>query len=102
MAVGSFLLTSRVTVMSGSGPSSVRDLRATLLPLVLGLGLLFFNGRSVLGWLLTAGGAFIIFLGILMNLHIFFVPPACSTPSSCWSCWRGWAWSRAPEGETVL
>jgi hypothetical protein len=76
MAVGgAFLLTSRVTVMSGFWAFFGQEtFGLTLLPLVLGLGLLFFNGRSVLGWLLTAGGAFIIFLGILMNLHIFFVP----------------------------
>ncbi|HLA77413.1 MAG TPA: hypothetical protein VJU18_07535 [Vicinamibacteria bacterium] len=76
MAVGgAYLLTSRVTVSSGFWAFLGREtFGLTLLPLVFGMGLLFFNGKSVLGWLLTAGGAFIIFLGILMNLQIFFAP----------------------------
>lgn len=74
-AGGAYLLTSRVTVSSGFWAFFGREtFGLTLLPFVFGMGLLFFNGRSVLGWLLTAGGAFIIFLGILMNLQIFFAP----------------------------
>jgi hypothetical protein len=46
----------------------------TLIPLVIGLGLLFFDGRSIAGWVLTGGGAVIIFVGILANLQIFFTP----------------------------
>ena len=46
----------------------------SLIPLVLGIGLLFFNGRSVAGWLLTFAGAIIIFVGILTNLDIYFRP----------------------------
>jgi hypothetical protein len=33
----------------------------SLLPLLFGIGLLFFNGRSILGWLLLLIGAAIIF-----------------------------------------
>ncbi len=74
-AGGAYLLTSRVTVSSGFWAFFGREtFGLTLLPFVFGMGLLFFNGKSVLGWLLTAGGAFIIFLGILMNLQIFFAP----------------------------
>ncbi len=74
-AGGAYLLTSRVTVSSGFWAFFGREtFGLTLLPFVFGMGLLFFNGTSVLGWLLTAGGAFIIFLGILMNLQIFFAP----------------------------
>lgn len=72
---GAYLLTSRVTVSSGFWAFFGREtFGLTLLPFVFGMGLLFFDGKSVLGWLLTAGGAFIIFLGILMNLQIFFAP----------------------------
>ncbi len=46
----------------------------TLLPLVIGIGLLFFNARSIAGWLLAGGGAVIIFVGILANLEIYFRP----------------------------
>ena len=44
----------------------------TLLPLVIGIGVLFFNGRSIVGWVLTGGGAVIILAGILVNLSIYF------------------------------
>jgi hypothetical protein len=37
-------------------------------------GLLFFDGKSKLGWGLMLGGALIIFLGVLMNLRIYFAP----------------------------
>lgn len=44
----------------------------TLIPLVIGIGLLFFDGRSIAGWVLAGGGAVIIFVGILANLEIYF------------------------------
>lgn len=76
MAVGGgYLLTNQVTVASGFwsyfGPHTFG---LSLLPLVIGVGLLFFDGGSRLGWLLTGSGAAIIFLGILMNLRIYFEP----------------------------
>ena len=45
-----------------------------MIPLVLGIGLLFFNGRSIAGWLLDLAGAVIIFVGILTHLDIYFQP----------------------------
>jgi hypothetical protein len=44
----------------------------TLIPLIIGVGLLFFNGKSIPGWLLAGGGAVIIFVGIIANLQIYF------------------------------
>jgi hypothetical protein len=44
----------------------------TLVPLLLGIGTLFVNGKSILGWGLTVGGLLFIAAGILMNLHIYF------------------------------
>jgi len=35
---------------------------------------LFFDGRSVVGWVLAVCGAAFIFLGILMNLRVYFEP----------------------------
>ena len=46
----------------------------TLLPLIIGVGILFFNGKSIIGWLLLGMGVVIIFAGILMNLNIYFQP----------------------------
>ena len=72
---GGWLLTNQVTVTSGSWHLwGYNAFGLSLLPLILGIGFLFFNGRSVIGWLLTFAGAVIIFVGILTNLDIYFRP----------------------------
>ncbi len=75
VVAGGYLLTSQVTVAGGSwslwGHSSFG---LSLLPLLVGIGILFWNGRSVVGWLLLVAGLVILFAGILMNLHIYFQP----------------------------
>ncbi len=76
MAVaGGYLLTSHVTVQSGFWTVWGYDtFGLSLVPLIFGIGIVFFNGRSVLGWLLVLAGAVIILAGILMNLRIYFQP----------------------------
>src|SRR5881394_3913164 len=70
---GAYLLTNQVTVTSGYWRVwGYNGFGLSLIPLVLGIGLLFFNGRSIAGWLLTFAGAIIIFVGILTNLDIYF------------------------------
>lgn len=76
MAVGgAYLLTQQVMVTSGFwgwfGPNTFG---LSLLPLIIGIGVLFFDGKSTTGWLLVVLGAVVIFLGILMNLRIYFAP----------------------------
>jgi len=72
---GGYLLTQRVVVTSGFwGTFGDHSFGLSLIPLLAGVAVLFFNGKSVLGWILTAGGALIIFLGVLMNLHVYFTP----------------------------
>jgi hypothetical protein len=46
----------------------------TLLPLLAGVAFLFYDGKSVIGWLLTVAGAGIILAGVLMNMDIYFRP----------------------------
>jgi len=76
MAVGgAYLLTQQVMVSSGFwGWFGPHTFGLSLLPLTVGIGVLFFDGKSVAGWLLTLGGAAIVFLGILMNLRVYFEP----------------------------
>ena len=76
MAVGGgYLLTQQVSVSSGFwGYFGPQTFGLSLLPLVVGVGLLFFDGRNPLGWILTLAGAAIIFLGVLVNLRIYFEP----------------------------
>jgi len=75
IVVGGYLLLTRVTV--GSGMWVLWGYNAfglSLLPLLVGIGWLFFDGRSVGGWILTACGALIILAGIIANLRIYFAP----------------------------
>jgi hypothetical protein len=76
MAVaGAYLITNRIVVASGfwfMWGYSMFGL--SLVPLIIGIGILFFNGKSIVGWLLLGIGVVIIFAGILMNLHIYFQP----------------------------
>lgn len=76
MAVaGGWLLTNQVTVASSVWHLfGFNGFGLSLIPLVIGIALLFFNGRSIPGWLLTIAGAVIIFAGILTNLEIYFRP----------------------------
>jgi hypothetical protein len=72
---GAFLITSHVIVTSGFWSMwGYNAFGLSLVPLIVGIGILFFNGKSVIGWLLLFIGIVIIFTGILMNLHIYFQP----------------------------
>ena len=74
MAVaGAYLLTGRVTVTSSYWQMwGVNAFGLSLIPLLFGVGILFFNGKSILGWLLTFAGAVIILVGIITHMDIFF------------------------------
>jgi len=76
MAVGgAYLLTQRVTVTSGFWSYfGGHTFGLSLLPLVVGAGVLFYDGKNRLGWVLAAVGVLIVFLGILLNLRIYFEP----------------------------
>ena len=74
-AGGGYLLLNQVTVSSGYWQFwGYNAFGISLIPLLIGIALLFFDGRSKLGWLLTGFGALVIFLGIITNLTIFFRP----------------------------
>jgi hypothetical protein len=34
----------------------------------------FWNGRSTVGWILTVGGALFILAGVIASMHIYFRP----------------------------
>jgi hypothetical protein len=74
-ALGAYFVTSRVTVFSGF-PQWFGDYTfgITLVPFLIGLGMLFFDGRSILGWVLAGAGLLAILGGVLMSLRITFEP----------------------------
>jgi hypothetical protein len=75
ICVGGYLLSNQVVVGSSYwsfyGPNTFG---ITLIPMLIGVGLLFWSGRSVIGWLLTIGGALLILAGVIANLRIYFQP----------------------------
>ncbi len=75
LGVGLYLFLDNVIVTSGFwslfGPSGFG---LTLVPLLVGIGILFVNGRSFLGWMLAGGGLAIIIGGVLASLHVFYKP----------------------------
>ena len=73
--VGGYLLSNQVSVV-GSYWSfyGTSTFGITLIPMLIGVGMLFFNGRSMIGWLLTVAGALFILAGVIANMHIYFQP----------------------------
>lgn len=76
MAVAGFwLLTNQVQVTTGGWRLwGYNAFGLSMLPFIVGVGVLFFNGRSVLGWLLTLAGLVIVLAGVLVNMSIYFRP----------------------------
>jgi hypothetical protein len=73
--IGGYLLSNQVSVV-GSYWSfyGTSTFGITLIPMLIGIGMMFFNGRSVIGWLLTIAGALFILAGVIANMHIYFQP----------------------------
>ncbi|MEO7540111.1 MAG: hypothetical protein ABIV21_08785 [Pyrinomonadaceae bacterium] len=72
---GGYMLISRVIVTSGFWNwGGYNSFGLSLVPLIFGIALVFFSGRSIIGWLLIAITIIIITSGILMNLQIYFQP----------------------------
>lgn len=75
LCVGAYLLLDRVSVHGGYWSwfgSAGSSFGVTLIPLLIGVGMLFYDGKSALGWILAGAGALVIFAGIIANLQIHF------------------------------
>jgi hypothetical protein len=73
VCLGGYLIANQVHVV-GSYWSfyGANTFGITLIPMLIGVGLLFWNGRSIVGWILTIAGALFIFAGVLANMQIYF------------------------------
>ena len=75
VCIGGYLLTNQVVVASSYWTFwGTNTFGITLIPMLFGVGLLFRDGRSVIGWLLTAAGALFIVAGVLANMQIYYRP----------------------------
>jgi uncharacterized protein len=73
--IGVYLMLNQVQVTTSWGHFwGFNSFGLSLVPMLIGIGMLFFNGRSVVGWILTILGFGIILAGILMNMDIYFKP----------------------------
>lgn len=74
-AAGAYLLLNQVQVTTSFWRfGAYGGFGLTLIPLLVGVAFLFYNGKSVVGWLLTIVGSAIILAGVLMNMDIYFKP----------------------------
>lgn len=70
---GGWLIANQVVVTSGAWTLwGYNSFGLSLIPFLAGTGMVFFNGKSIVGWLLLGAGLVIILAGILVNLHIYF------------------------------
>jgi hypothetical protein len=77
LVVGGYLLLNQVTVHGGYwnfgfASGNGRSFGISLIPLLFGVGILFFNGKSFAGRFLTGIGALIILTGVIVNMDINF------------------------------
>jgi hypothetical protein len=73
VVAGGYLILNQVQVTTSSWRfGHYGGFGLTLLPLLAGIGILFYSGKSVIGWLLTIAGTAIILASILMNMDIYF------------------------------
>jgi len=73
--IGGYLLTNQVVVSSSYWNFyGMNSFGITLVPMLIGIAALFWNGRSWIGWLLTLAGGLFILAGVIANMHIYFAP----------------------------
>src|SRR5438552_16229532 len=78
--VGGYLVLNQVQVSSSFsffglwGWNRPAGFGLTMLPLLIGIGVLFFDGKSKVGWILSVGGLLTILAAVLMSLSIQWAP----------------------------
>jgi hypothetical protein len=72
--VGGYLIMNQVQVVTNGywGWFGNNTFGLTLIPLIIGVVVLFINAKSIIGWILAGGGLLIIFAGVLAHLNIYF------------------------------
>jgi len=75
VGIGAYLMLNQVQVTTSWGHLwGFSSFGLSLVPLLIGIGILFYNGKSVAGWVLMVLGFGIILAGILVNMDIYFRP----------------------------
>jgi hypothetical protein len=80
VVVGGYLVLNQVQVTSSNTffglwhGNRAAGFGLTMLPLLIGIGTLFFDGKSKVGWVLSIGGALTMLAAILTSLSIYWAP----------------------------
>lgn len=75
IVAGGYLFLQQVIVTGGSWTLwGYNSFGLSLVPFLLGLGIVFYNGKSKIGWLLVSAGVIIIVAGVIANLRVYFAP----------------------------
>jgi hypothetical protein len=77
MCIGFYLLLNAIVVTSGFGLAGQLFGIAghgvsggmLMVPLIFGIGMVFFDARSILGWLLALGALAALIVGVIVSLH---------------------------------
>ena len=73
IGIGGFMVFNNTTISTGFSLFGYKpNFGLVLLPLLIGIIMLFFNTKSIIGWILVILGLAIIILGILMGLRVYF------------------------------
>jgi hypothetical protein len=86
MCAGTYLLLQSIVVaqpfglgtglyhfIAFGGPVSITS-GMLLIPLMIGIGMIFYNARNILGWALAAGSLAALVVGVLVNLRFVMRP----------------------------
>lgn len=68
----SFGLGSRVYGFSALGGNYGLTSGMILIPFIFGVGMIFYNGRNPIGWLLTVGSTVALIFGVISSIHFSF------------------------------
>ena len=56
----------------GFGGIGISAFGATMVVFMIGVVLVFFNSKSMIGWIISGGSLLAVFIGIIVNLQVYF------------------------------
>ena len=68
----SFGMNSRLYGFSALGGSYSITSGTIMLPFIFGIGLIFYNGKNILGWILTLGSLTALIFGVISSIRFSF------------------------------
>jgi hypothetical protein len=67
-----FALSHRIYGFSAIGSHFSITSGMVMIPFIFGVGMIFYNGRNIIGWLLTIGSISALIFGVISSIHFSF------------------------------